>query len=78
LSNVPSDTTNILAWNGGGSANYTEIVAKGGYTVGAMPSESVKDQLSEVSEEAVEILKKIEGKLEDFLAEELKSLKSHV
>ena len=85
MSNVPSDTTNILAWNGGGSANYTEIVAKGGYTVGAMPSESVKEQLSEVvkeqfsevSEEAVEILKKIEGKLEDFLVEELKALKAH-
>ncbi|KAH7366588.1 peptidase S8/S53 domain-containing protein [Pyrenochaeta sp. MPI-SDFR-AT-0127] len=32
LSDVPSNTKNILAWNGGGSANYTEIVEKGGYT----------------------------------------------
>ncbi|KAB8754751.1 hypothetical protein FH972_026542 [Carpinus fangiana] len=33
LDDVPSDTTNILAWNGGGAANYTDIVEKGGYTV---------------------------------------------
>ncbi|KAF9701092.1 hypothetical protein EKO04_001078 [Ascochyta lentis] len=31
LSDVPSNTANILAWNGGGSSNYTEIVEKGGY-----------------------------------------------
>jgi cerevisin len=31
LSDVPSSTTNILAWNGGGSSNYTDIVGKGGY-----------------------------------------------
>lgn len=29
LSDIPSDTSNILAWNGGGSSNYTEIVNKG-------------------------------------------------
>ncbi|KAF2843412.1 vacuolar serine protease [Patellaria atrata CBS 101060] len=33
LSEVPSNTKNILAWNGGGSSNYTDIVEKGGYTV---------------------------------------------
>jgi cerevisin len=33
LSDVPSNTENILAWNGGGSSNFTEIVNKGGYTV---------------------------------------------
>jgi len=32
LSDVPASTTNILAWNGGGSSNYTDIVNKGGYT----------------------------------------------
>lgn len=31
LTDVPADTTNILAWNGGGASNYTEIVNKGGY-----------------------------------------------
>jgi cerevisin len=33
LSDVPSNTKNVLAWNGGGSSNYSDIVGKGGYTV---------------------------------------------
>lgn len=33
LTDVPSNTANILAWNGGGSSNYTDIIGKGGYTV---------------------------------------------
>lgn len=33
LSDVPSNTKNVLAWNGGGSSNYSEIIEKGGYTV---------------------------------------------
>ncbi|KAH8701771.1 autophagic serine protease Alp2 [Talaromyces proteolyticus] len=44
LTDVPSDTTNILAWNGGGSANFTEIVTKGGYkakTVGEQVDEMI-------------------------------------
>lgn len=32
LSDVPSNTKNLLAWNGGGSSNFTEIIEKGGYT----------------------------------------------
>lgn len=43
LSDVPSNTKNILAWNGGGSANYTEIVEKGGYT----SKKSVEEKKSE-------------------------------
>ncbi|KAG4422363.1 hypothetical protein IFR04_004515 [Cadophora malorum] len=33
LSDVPSDTKNVLAWNGGGSSNYSSIIKAGGYTV---------------------------------------------
>ena len=33
LSDVPSNTKNILAWNGGGSSNYSDIIKKGGYTI---------------------------------------------
>merc|ERR1712046_189903 len=33
LSDVPSNTKNILAWNGDGSSNYSDIIEKGGYTV---------------------------------------------
>jgi len=32
LSDVPSDTKNILAWNGGGSSNYSSIIEAGGFT----------------------------------------------
>ncbi|KAL8836047.1 MAG: hypothetical protein Q9170_003060 [Blastenia crenularia] len=28
LTGVPSDTTNLLAWNGGGSSNYSQIVSE--------------------------------------------------
>ncbi len=33
LSEVPSDTKNLLAWNGGGSSNYSSIIEEGGYAV---------------------------------------------
>jgi len=33
LSDVPSDTKNVLAWNGGGSSNYSSIIKAGGYGV---------------------------------------------
>ncbi|EAS31193.3 subtilisin-like protease [Coccidioides immitis RS] len=31
LTDIPADTPNILAWNGGGSSNYTAIIQQGGY-----------------------------------------------
>jgi cerevisin len=31
LSEIPSDTPNVLAWNGGGSSNFSDIIHKGGY-----------------------------------------------
>ncbi|KAF1816382.1 vacuolar serine protease [Eremomyces bilateralis CBS 781.70] len=45
LDDVPSDTKNILAWNGGGASNYSDIIDGGGYdartaslpTVGSLP-----------------------------------------
>lgn len=40
LTNVPFDTANVLAWNGGGSGNYSKIVDDGGYTVGISEEES--------------------------------------
>jgi cerevisin len=33
LSDIPKDTPNLLAFNGGGKSNYSEIIADGGYTV---------------------------------------------
>ncbi|TVY75839.1 Subtilisin-like proteinase Spm1 [Lachnellula suecica] len=32
LSDVPSDTKNVLAWNGGGSSNYSSIIKSGSYS----------------------------------------------
>ncbi len=32
LSDIPKDTPNLLAWNGGGCSNYSAIVEAGSYT----------------------------------------------
>lgn len=32
IANVPSDTTNVLAWNGGGKSNFSAIIGSGGYS----------------------------------------------
>lgn len=47
LTDIPSDTPNLLAWNGGGCSNYSSILEAGSYTVKA---EDRKDVLSSVSE----------------------------
>ena len=36
----------ILAWNGGGSSNYTQIVKKGGHSVGGGASDMI-DEIEE-------------------------------
>ncbi|KAF1953423.1 hypothetical protein CC80DRAFT_148861 [Byssothecium circinans] len=52
LSDVPSNTKNILAWNGGGSSNYTDIINKGGYTVKKDQSKTVTiPSVSEIEED---------------------------
>ncbi|KEF61292.1 cerevisin [Exophiala aquamarina CBS 119918] len=62
LTNVPADTANILAWNGGGKSNYTEIIKDGGYTLdNAAGTESY---LSEKAQELKLELKKIAAELE--------------
>ncbi|KAL4797530.1 peptidase S8/S53 domain-containing protein [Aspergillus venezuelensis] len=45
LTDIPSDTPNFLAWNGGGSTNYSDIVAKGGYKAGSV-ADSVEDSFT--------------------------------
>lgn len=40
LSDIPTDTPNILAWNGGGKTNYTEIVQRGGHTISQLVQQS--------------------------------------
>merc|ERR1712169_107920 len=57
LSNMPSDTVNLLAWNGGGKSNYSEIVNDGAYTVST--SFSAEDYLSEKAQELKAELKRV-------------------
>lgn len=66
LTDVPSDTMNALAWNGGGSSNYSSIIKAGGYDV----SKSASNPLSklpttiELLEESIEKdLNMVSGKI---------------
>lgn len=88
LSDVPSNTKNILAWNGGGISNYTAIVEAGGYTASkgakkenskfSMPSFSdIEEEFKgefEKAKVAGNKFKKLEHEIEDFVAEEMESL----
>jgi cerevisin len=62
LSDVPSNTANLLAWNGGGKANYSEIVNDGGYNTGNvgkhinMVPSSIKNELKHIVEELEHLL----------------------
>jgi cerevisin len=52
LTDIPADTPNLLAWNGGGSSNYTQILAGGGYKAGPSVEDSVKDRVGSIIEDA--------------------------
>ena len=41
LSDIPKDTPNLLAFNGGGKSNYSEIIEDGGYVVDRTPEHSI-------------------------------------
>jgi len=83
LTDVPSDTKNILAWNGGGSSNYSSIVEKGAYEVTARKTTSVLEEVEaeakiageKIYAEGDEIAHKIAqitDKVEDLVAAELR------
>ncbi|KAI4215328.1 MAG: hypothetical protein LQ351_002228 [Letrouitia transgressa] len=44
LTDVPSNTENLLAWNGGGSSNYSEIIDQGRFDLGAKVEKNQKVQ----------------------------------
>jgi cerevisin len=55
LSDVPSDTENVLAWNGGGSSNYSSIIKSGSYDAGKDSKKPSKLPTTiELLEEAIE------------------------
>jgi cerevisin len=80
LSDIPSDTKNILAWNGGGSSNYSSIIAAGGYdtkkgsqpTIVDVPStiedleKAIENNFNVASGEIVEETKSAISKVEIF------------
>lgn len=47
LTDLPKDTPNLLAWNGGGCNNYSAIVENGGYDVNALDQDYVMVNLEE-------------------------------
>ncbi|KAJ9625691.1 proteinase B [Taxawa tesnikishii (nom. ined.)] len=74
LSDVPSDTANVLAWNGGGISNYTSIIEAGGFEAKKTDSKKTMDSVKEIFEDAElsKEVKELTHKVEDFVAEELK------
>jgi len=55
LSDVPSSTTNILAWNGGGSSNFTQIMEDATGDAD-LPLKSIQDARAAVAVEAEKLL----------------------
>ncbi|KAJ5609344.1 Subtilisin-like serine protease [Penicillium herquei] len=69
LTDIPSDTPNLLAWNGGGSSNYSEIVAKGGYKAGAASHvPDVKEMLENAEKTAHAELSAIYSHIKDAVS----------
>jgi cerevisin len=65
LSDVPSDTQNILAWNGGGKANYSQIVSEDNYVVKkGIVKAVVEEKLAEIKA------------MEELIAQEVKDIKA--
>ncbi|KAI4227752.1 MAG: hypothetical protein L6R36_002172 [Xanthoria steineri] len=62
LTGVPSSTTNLLAWNGGGSSNYTEIVKEGS-------SGAQVDQVVDKVQKVQKFLEAEVGELKEFFDE---------
>ncbi|KZF23044.1 serine-type endopeptidase-like protein [Xylona heveae TC161] len=88
LADVPSNTKNILAWNGGGSSNYTEIVEEGGYLAKTKDTNTVLIPTAEIeaelvsaghkvvsgSEKLADKAEKLSEKIEELVAKELKGI----
>jgi cerevisin len=77
LSDVPSSTENILAWNGGGSNNYSSIIKSGSYTVEKKEKvathlfEDLEKTILKDSKKAVSSAEKLSKKIHKMIDEEL-------
>ncbi|KAI7673916.1 Alkaline protease, partial [Hortaea werneckii] len=80
LTDVPSNTQNILAWNGGGKSNYTDIIEEGSYKVGSVEEDEtisidfgkIEDDISIDAKKLGEFTKSMSHRIEDEVADELK------
>ena len=59
LVDVPDNTSNILAWNGGGKANYSEIVDDGGYSM-KKPLSSMEARVADLKTQLSHIVEELE------------------
>ncbi|KAK4561346.1 proteinase B [Recurvomyces mirabilis] len=78
LTDVPSSTKNVLAWNGGGKSNFSSIVQEGGYEVTGRKESTVSIDFGMIEEETKHEaakfrakLNKIGGEVKDLVSEEL-------
>jgi len=67
LTEVPSDTANVLAWNGGGSSNYSDIVGRGGYRALTFKDKAV-NVIDELEKFATDELGAIYSEIKDAIA----------
>ncbi|KAG6012716.1 Subtilisin-like proteinase Spm1 [Claviceps pusilla] len=76
LSDIPSDTPNKLAWNGGGCNNYSKIVAAGGYKASSKVAELdktkkvIKDEAQDITVGVVNGIKRL-GKESEKLVQKI-------
>ncbi|OTB01783.1 hypothetical protein M426DRAFT_323144 [Hypoxylon sp. CI-4A] len=71
LSDIPSGTPNLLAWNGGGYSNYSAIVAAGSYTAADSVTiddleKAIEHDLNVVSGTVVKGVSSLSGKAEEL------------
>lgn len=75
LTEVPSDTANILAWNGGGESNYSSIIEKGGYNMAqeiTLDFGMIEDEIIDSAEKFSAELRYLSKELEHFVSDEVK------
>ncbi|KAK5742042.1 proteinase B [Elasticomyces elasticus] len=75
LTDVPSSTANILAWNGGGEGNFSAIVEKGSYKVAEKTEEKtvtidfgkIEEKVAKNAEAIAELKDEMSAELKEFL-----------
>jgi cerevisin len=78
LSDVPSDTKNVLAWNGGGSSNYSSIIKAGGYTAKVKTSKKPCSKASKLPSTVALLEEAMENDFEMISGEIVKGTESFV